>query len=875
MTDLVDEVQLRTAEEAKTVSAFTNDVENLYAYRDELFKPNSKATESSKNRYKLIRTRLEQILSNYNEIEEQIRDPCQRALFSYWKGRAFNIFPEYDKRATDYLSKAALLQPSNVLTLNELGESYAKNGEYEMAANCFKNANSKEKNRAVLRNLSIVTRQLASKVTDRAERNRMIEESIQYAKQAVEIDVKDGASWYTLANSYVCFYFMVENHPKNLKQAFSAYNLALKDPASENDGDLHYSRGVALQYHEDYAEALAAYEHALELDSENEDARNNQDQLLSYLRTITDLLACKGRIKPKKFKTLISILNETPPFSNNIVPLQFLHPGENENGTYRGTVVASLGVQDVKLMFILVDTEERCVLVTVYYVDISTSVSLGDIIEIPKPVYRLMDIEWRKEKFSIPSLRVDSPRNLKINGKDWPMNTYAPPAISLKKLANDHRSKTSNKKTDIALLNINRGLNRFRDVLPYDDTRVCLTKGTNDYINANYIEVPPANRKYILTQGPLESTASHFWQMIWEQNSRVIVMLTRLFEKGSPKCWLYYPDYQNASELLYDSVNLKVVFLSERPYRHYTERKFELIHLPTGESRVIIHWSDFEWPDHGAPSNPEPFLQLLRDVRHCGAFDLRYGAPILHCSAGIGRSGTFVFVDSILKMLAHTENPPDIRTQRSGLIQTAEQLRFSYRAIIAGLEILAELEQNERLYIECEGNLSSESDSDTEEQTLTDKKYPKQCGRQDNIMPNGRLSDSLEDINCELMRRADSNASSYHPSPKTTHRLISMAGSRVSSEDLKHYSQSVPLITPQDVETSLRLRQERLVRNEDLERKVNDLKTKFHRQSSYNEATLFSLLTTKYRRPFFIGVLTVLTGTFLLYKYAFSSNRNR
>ena len=96
-----------------------------------------------------------------------------------------------------------------------------------------------------MRNLSIVTRQLASKVTDRTERNRMIEESIQYAKQAVELDVKDGASWCkkafllnhllichfgfpdTLANSYVCFYFMVENHPKNLKQAFSAYNLAV------------------------------------------------------------------------------------------------------------------------------------------------------------------------------------------------------------------------------------------------------------------------------------------------------------------------------------------------------------------------------------------------------------------------------------------------------------------------------------------------------------------------------------------------------------------------------------------------------------------------------------------------------------------------
>lgn len=106
-----------------------------------------------------------------------------------------------------------------------------------------------------------------------------------------------------------------------------------------------------------------------------------------------------------------------PPLNNNVVPLAFLRTGENEHATYRGTVVGSLGVQDVKLywmrsinvqsskplifisfrMFILADTEERCVLVTVYYIDISTSVSLGDIVEIPRPVYRVMEIEWQKE----------------------------------------------------------------------------------------------------------------------------------------------------------------------------------------------------------------------------------------------------------------------------------------------------------------------------------------------------------------------------------------------------------------------------------------------------------------------------------------------
>lgn len=148
---------------------------------------------------------------------------------------------------------------------------------------------------------------------------------------------------------------------------------------------------------------------------------------------------------------------------------------------------------------------------------------------------------------------------------------------------------------------------------------------------------------------------------------------------------MYYPDDQNEKEFLFQDIDLKVRFRSKRFYRYYTQRQFDLINLSvnkmrmnkysmiiffkTNESRLIIHWSDFDWPDHGVPNKPTPFLQLLQDVRHCGAFDSRYGAPILHCSAGkisylfvnqlsvqfhhlgIGRSGTFVLVDSILKLV--------------------------------------------------------------------------------------------------------------------------------------------------------------------------------------------------------------------------------
>ncbi|CAF1201254.1 unnamed protein product [Adineta steineri] len=401
-----------------------------------------------------------------------------------------------------------------------------------------------------------------------------------------------------------------------------------------------------------------------------------------------------------------------------------------------------------------------------------------------------------------------------------------------RKLANDHGVRTLEKKNDIALLSMNRGLNRFRDVLPYDDTRVRLQGGSNDYINANFVQVPWAKRNYILTQGPLPTTSEHFWQMIWEQNTRVIVMLTRLIEKGCNKCWLYYPDYENDSELSFEEVDLKVTFVSERQEEHYTQRKFELTNLLTGETRPIIHWSDFDWPDHGAPSSPEPFLQLLYDVRQCGAFDSRFGAPVLHCSAGIGRSGTFVLVDSILKMLAHTDNPNDIslievlahiRTQRHGLIQTAEQLRFSYMAIIAGLKELDELEESEGLFNESDFDELSESDNEE----------------------NVKLTKSLEDINTELQKRADN-----YQAPTTN-----------------------------DTETSLRLRLERLKRNEAIEKKVNEMKAKLHEQTQpsslhHNKNTsILTLLLTKYRRPFFIGLFTLLTGSICLYKFSMNSDR--
>jgi len=118
-----------------------------------------------------------------------------------------------------------------------------------------------------------------------------------------------------------------------------------------------------------------------------------------------------------------------------------------------------------------------------------------------------------------------------------------------------------------------------------------------------------------------------------------------------------------------------------------------------------------------------------------------------------------------------------------------KKIRFSYVAIIAGMKILNEIEQNERAFVEDDFNLSSESESESDdEMSCNIKKHQKVCKRQNNIMPNSRLSETLEDINCNLMRRIDSNASNHQPSPKTTHRLLLLSNSQLSVEDLNNHS---------------------------------------------------------------------------------------
>ncbi|XP_049546027.1 tyrosine-protein phosphatase non-receptor type 61F isoform X1 [Anopheles darlingi] len=241
----------------------------------------------------------------------------------------------------------------------------------------------------------------------------------------------------------------------------------------------------------------------------------------------------------------------------------------------------------------------------------------------------------------------------------------------------------------------NRRLNRYRDVLPYDHSRVALKRGDTDYINANLVKMERAGRKYILCQGPLPHTVGHFWMMVWEHDSRAILMLNKLIEKTAVKCHQYWPErIGEKHQLKLDAVQLSVVYLKCVEYKNFCKRTFRLTDTESGKSREVIQFHYMTWPDFGIPSSPVAFLQFLKEVRDSGTLDRDVGPPIIHCSAGIGRSGTFCLVDCCLVLIDKEGEDHvsvqkvllDLRQYRMGLIQTPDQLYFSYQAIIEGMK---------------------------------------------------------------------------------------------------------------------------------------------------------------------------------------------
>ncbi|KAL3974873.1 hypothetical protein ACER0C_023499 [Sarotherodon galilaeus] len=265
-------------------------------------------------------------------------------------------------------------------------------------------------------------------------------------------------------------------------------------------------------------------------------------------------------------------------------------------------------------------------------------------------------------------------------------NGIAGEFVRLKSQSTKYRTdKTYPSKTAEKQENIKK--NRYKDILPFDHTRVKLTlvtsKNDTDYINASFLKGVSNSRAYIATQGPLPHTVVDFLRMLWEYKIEVVVMACREFEMGKKKCELYWPQ-KHEEPLVCEP--FKVYCDSEESKGDYLTRTLRLTYHNSSRTLKQLHYVN--WPDHGVPDSIPPILDMLHEMRSYQAHD---DIPIcIHCSAGCGRTGALCVIDYTWNLLKKQMITSDfsiynlvqsMRTQRPSLVQTKEQYDLVYRTI--------------------------------------------------------------------------------------------------------------------------------------------------------------------------------------------------
>ncbi|XP_032236419.1 tyrosine-protein phosphatase non-receptor type 11 [Nematostella vectensis] len=235
--------------------------------------------------------------------------------------------------------------------------------------------------------------------------------------------------------------------------------------------------------------------------------------------------------------------------------------------------------------------------------------------------------------------------------------------------------------------------NRYKNILPFDHSRVIL-RGRDpnvigsDYINANYIsgESRGTEKQYIAAQGCLPVTVEDFWAMVYQENTRIIVMTTKEVERGRNKCTRYWPDAETTKDI--GVYHIKHIQETELP--HYILREFEIWIDSNPIPRSVYQFHYTGWPDHGVPKDPSPVLSILQEVDIKQKAVPGSGPIVVHCSAGIGRTGTFIVIDVLIHMIKEqgldteidiSKSIQNVRAQRSGMVQTEAQYEFIYKAI--------------------------------------------------------------------------------------------------------------------------------------------------------------------------------------------------
>ncbi|KAK6748345.1 hypothetical protein RB195_001143 [Necator americanus] len=231
--------------------------------------------------------------------------------------------------------------------------------------------------------------------------------------------------------------------------------------------------------------------------------------------------------------------------------------------------------------------------------------------------------------------------------------------------------------------------NRYRDILPYDHNRVVLSRtdeNPNGYINASFISLPKGHTHFIAAQAPLTATLEEWWKMIEEQKVVLIVMLCKLVEMSKVKCERYWPS-EIGQSLIFGCYEITLESEESFADDDYLLRRLKMTNQKTGESRTVNQLHYREWPDHGCPTGES---QLINMIEKMAEFKGDSDAPVLvHCSAGVGRTGTIISVNYIRELIESEELDSldlfelvmSLRKQRASMVQTQDQYHFVHKCV--------------------------------------------------------------------------------------------------------------------------------------------------------------------------------------------------
>ena len=467
-------------------------IDDLYTFRDKYYILNEK--------FKTAEDRNKDLLQKLNELVQEIEsiDPDQfdsKASYLVLIGRAFNVLPDYNQKAFDSLTKAIKLDPKSIGAWNYLGECYWKKRDFEMCKNCFERSLNLKKTKLSLRGMSMVMRQLINVPSSKEELlnqnllqqndpsqpsppqqqqqhqqqqqsakfdriKNLLEESIRYAKDSLQLDLKDGMSWYILANCYVAKFFSPfgQQSPGLLKQAITAYNLAQKHESASLQSDLFFNKSMISMYEENWSDVLICLSKALQLDPNWNDARENLKGTLDYLNQITEMISSKGKLKAKKLQSLIESINKNDlgpyldGYQKNVdnenvslveTKLRDLVNGSNANKVLVGKVICGLPTKNAEnfnmvcFTCCIVDSNGDCAALTIYNLAGGHGVIIGNSVTIPEPWIENVDIKFKPNdflkntnklnenfaidefEFKFKSVRVENPTVLVVNGRKW------------------------------------------------------------------------------------------------------------------------------------------------------------------------------------------------------------------------------------------------------------------------------------------------------------------------------------------------------------------------------------------------------------------------------------------------------------------------